>query len=45
MQQENKKHYAWKIMLACIFMKMGTGGASMAMIIHPKSMDLRTEDT
>lgn len=23
---ENKKHYAWKIVLACILMKLGTGG-------------------
>ena len=25
-------HYAWKIVIACILMKLGTGGACMAAV-------------
>lgn len=29
-EKQKKMHYAWKIMIACIFLKLGTGGAITA---------------
>lgn len=44
MKQEKKKlHYAWKIVIACILMKLGTGGACAAAVgnfITPITQDL-----
>ena len=31
-QEKAKMHYAWKIVIACILMKLGTGGAAAAAV-------------
>lgn len=44
--REGKQHYAWKIMFACIFMKLGSGAAvmsAMSNFITPVVQDLGCE--
>ena len=41
--EKTKMHYAWKIVIACILMKLGTGGACAAAVgnfITPIVQDL-----
>lgn len=45
-KQDGKLHYAWKIVIACILMKLGTGGACMVAMgnfITPIVQDLKCD--